>query len=219
MKLPEDKKERMKFLIMIFIGVAVAGYVLVAFGIIPLLNAKKAAIEEIAATRDQVEKAEREIALMAKDRVLNLEALKNTRDISEKYFLRPRIGNFLLSATEFIEEQTRDVGITLEPNSVKEIGPGEIITAPSDKSEVVVKTYTAHVVIKAGYNQLLKLLHSIETANPLITITAVSITGDSEKPEVHNIQFDVQWPIWATADMPTKLDQQIKANEISGGAK
>lgn len=59
MKLPTDKKERMKWLAMIFIGSVVIVIVAIYYGIIPLLQKRSQMKVEISDLKEKLEKAKK----------------------------------------------------------------------------------------------------------------------------------------------------------------
>jgi hypothetical protein len=176
------------------------------YGVInPTMAKKKATLAKIGELKESLEKANREIDQMSKDRKTNLEAVLTIKSLSDKYLLKPRLGNFLLSATEIIEEQAKRIGLTVQ---VRDVGLGPVVPERAPP----VKAYTAHVSVICGYRDLIRFIREIETDNPMICVMNISIQGRaSPDVETHSIGFDVQWPVWADQEMPSNLEAQLAA--------
>jgi hypothetical protein len=210
MKLPTDKKERMKVFLMIGIGVALVLFVGIFYGIAPVLKSRSDTQAKILELKAQLDQAVKESKQSQPDIAKSREALLKLKNISEKYLLRPILNSYVLPAQDVIETEAKKLGIKA---AVTEVSLGEIPGRQSTKT----KAYTAHVALECGYNQFIKLVQRIEAANPYFCITAISITGQPAKdPRRHSITFDIQWPTWVDLEMPDKLDAQLeKLNETS----
>jgi hypothetical protein len=209
MKLPTDKKERVKILVMILLGVTVVLYVTIQFGLGPVIKSiseKRARIRE---TSEELAQAKKEINRMTADLARNKETLIKLKEISSKYVIMPVLHNYILSATDIVEAQAKKVNVKLD--SVREQGITEFTAAPGQQSSTrFLKCYTIRVSLSCGYNDLIKLIQQIENVNPYFCITSLSITGQPDKDVArHQMSFDLQWPTWVDQEMPLKLDAKL----------
>jgi len=120
MKLPENKKERTQVLVLIGLGI-----VAVCFGIItgivkPLVAKKKANQEKIQKLTSDIAKARGEIRQMEQVREANVAVMQEITEAADRATLRPRLGNYLLSAREVVQRHA--AAANLELKSVEEVG-------------------------------------------------------------------------------------------------
>lgn len=211
MKLPEDKKERTKILVLIAIGVVVVLYLAIIGVVNPALRKKNERTVRVQELRDDLKKARREISRMPRDRKQNDKTVAKIREVADKYVLRSRLGNFLLGGRETIERHAKNVDVELE--TVREIGIAEIPQSGKKKSGNAFKSYTIRVAVNCGFHDLLRLLRQLEKSNPYLCVSSVGITERSGTPAKHTVSFDVQWPIWADNEMASKLEQQLNSTD------
>jgi len=209
MKLPDDKKERTKILVLIGIGaVIVVGLILKApvIGILPVLKSKKDKLEKIAKLNTDLASANKEIKQHLRDKAENLDILEKIGDISQKHVLKPVLGNYKIPASEVIEPIAKKQNLKIE--QFRQIG------ISAEAAQTVLRAFSARVYVICSYDDLKSLIAEIENSNPLLCILNISIAVQGpESPEgleKHQAYFDVQWPIWADAETPSKLLQQLK---------
>ena len=216
MKLPEDRGERMKVLALGAIGIAAVAYAVIQLVILPLLGGKQEHTERIDELSDELGLAEMEIAQMAKDSVANRETVSEIKEITDKYVLLPRLGNYRLGATESIEQHALAAGVELD--AVREIGMSEIPKGTDDKFDHLLRAYTVRVTVHCPYTNLVGFLAGLEQSNPLLNIPDVTIAGQPQAdPENHLVNFSVQWPVWADPNTPGELNDMLrgKADETT----
>jgi hypothetical protein len=210
MKLPDDKKERTKILLLIAIG-AVAVLYGIFSGIMmgqKSMNERVAKIEQL---QEKLRKSELTVKRLNSDLLSSSNSLSELHDIANVrgWVLKDRLGNFLLGATEVVEEQAKAAGALIGP--IKEGGISQIPQGDNPVATNTFHIYTANVQMEGGVHALLRLLRGLESNNPYLCVSAVSITAQRGKPEKHAITFDVQWPIWADPKGPSKLEEQVEA--------
>ncbi len=212
MKLPTDPKERNQILALIGL-VAVGVCVGIFFGFKSLNASKDNLSRDIEELESSLSKADAKIKRMAVDEVDNEAAVKDILDISDKYVLSPRLGNYQLSARDILEAYADELGLEMDP--VRGMGEGTVPSA----TKGAFGTYTARVSLYCGMHDLIRFLHRLETDNPYLCITGVQITerraADKDRPQV---SFEVQWPIWNDPEAKTKLEERIKESGSGGGA-
>lgn len=214
MKFPEDKKERIKILALIGIG-AVILLVILYYGFSQIASKKKATVAKSDELKENLRKANQEIDQMSKDRKANTETLRKIADLSDKYMLKPILGNYSLSAQDAIERHAQSVGVATDEAllQIRELGIGEIIAPTAEKSPAV-KGYTVHVSLFCGYSDLTLFIKEIEASNPLLCVLNVSVLRrPPPEIEAHAVNFDVQWPVWTDPEMPSKLEAQLAASD------
>ena len=213
MKLPDDKNERTKVLVLVAIG-----GIAVIFGIIqgvinPMKKYKQEQAGRLVELGDEIEKARRAINRASSDEERNIEAVTRIKEISDRYILHPVLGNFLLGPTRILERDAASAGIVLD--SVHEVGISEIVQDPRKKIDNVFKGYTVRVSVACGYTHLAKFLKQVEDGNPYLCMTGMTIIGNPDAdPENHAITLDIQWPVWADYEMSAELEKQLQAEGI-----
>lgn len=210
MKLPEDKQARMKVLILIAIGTVAVLYV-AQLGVKSLRKSKKAKTARLQELEEQQKKATLEIRRMPRDLELNRETVKKIKEISDKFVLKPVLGNYLLKAREIIEQYAKKLDIVLE--DIREAGISQVPRRRGRKTDRTFHIYTARVTLDCGFHDIARFLREIKSSNPYLCVASLEIAGRPKEPEEHKITFDVQWPIWADYEMPGRLEEQLKEEE------
>jgi len=213
MKLPTDPKERNQ--IFVLIGLVAAGVCVgIFFGFKSLNGAKVQMSRQIEELEGNLKKADAKIQRMAVDENDNAAAVKEILEISDKYVLTSVLGNYRLVAGDILEACSKELGLEMEP--VRELGKGTIPSSGSTTFGI----YTVRVSLNCGMHDLVRFLHKLETENPYLCITGLQITErrniDKDKPMV---SFEVQWPIWNDPEIRTKLEEQMTAASLEGGAE
>ncbi len=205
MKLPSDPKERNQILALIGI-VAIAVCAGIFFGFKQLGVAKKNVQKTIEEVESKLKKADAKIQRMSVDKVDNDAAIKEILDISDDYILASVLGNYQLVARDILEGASKELGLKIEP--VRELGKG---TVPYPSGPGAFKTYTARVSLNCGMHDLVKFLHKLESGNPYLCVTGLTVTErTSQSKDEHQVSFEVQWPIWDDPAVKDKLLEQLK---------
>ena len=210
MKLPEDKQQRTKLLIVIALA-SILVILGITHGIIgPSVKYKKDLRARLADNSDQVAAAKDQIRRVSRAFAADRERVARIVELSDEHVLHPVIGNYLLSATEIIEKHAQALDLKTAP--LREVGISEIPRPRKSKIENALKCYAVRVSLSCGYDDLCKLLTSLEQDNPYLTITGLGITGQPDTdPERHSVTFDIQWPVWADPGTPDELRQQLNS--------
>ncbi|MBL7076673.1 MAG: hypothetical protein ISS31_04300 [Kiritimatiellae bacterium] len=212
MKLPENKQERTKIFIMIGLGTGLVLLGIVQGIINPLINSRKNKFARLEECKTGVDRARKEIRAAARSFDRRMETLKSIRNTSEQHILHPVLGNYLLQATDIVEEHADALDIAIEP--VREVGISDI--PPDSKTEErLLKAYTVRVNMQASYHDALRLMREIEIHNPYACVTSLIVRPrPSEDLENHNVSIEIQWPVWADPEFPGEIEEQLK-EEIS----
>jgi hypothetical protein len=211
MKLPDDPKEKIKILILIAIGAVAVLYTLIAVVVKPLMTRKAGNNEAIETLQNELTDAQRDLNRMWQGRDYNTKVLQSLVELSNRkdYLLHPRLGNYELGAREYVETAARDVGVELE--AVREIGLMQLPQDPAIKDPRALQTYNLRVSMQAGLPDLIALLTAIETRNPYLSVSGISIDARPTDPARHQIAFELQWPVWT--DPLTAQDLERRLNE------
>jgi hypothetical protein len=230
MKLPDDPKERSQLMVLmgIFGMDAVYGIYMAASSVV--MKPQREKQEQIEEITEKLRKANDAIELMPMSQKNNDKHIAIISEIDSKYVLHPRMGkNYLLPAEEFVREQ--EAASDSKVISVKEIGISEFPTpeppkatgdahAPKPKPKVYAfKIYTVRVEVAEGLHNLIKLIKQIESAHPLVSISTINITPEEETPFIHNMSFDIQWPIWNATMTTEKIMGQLNSPTFRGTIK
>ena len=206
MKLPKDNKEKVKVILLVAIGAAAGIYGIIVGVVKPYQNEKNAKIELIGDLSEKINRANKEIAFMTRDRRENRKLVESILNAActNQHVLPDRLGNFLLSATDKIEAQAKACAVTID--SVRELGQAEV---PRATGESTFKAYTAHVETDTDFHALIRVLAALEVGNPRLSISGVTIAVQPDVPLRHRITFDVQWPIWKDTAVLDEITRQL----------
>lgn len=206
MRLPENSQERTK--IFALAGLAAVG---VLYGLWigvykPIDKARANTEKKIAAMESEMMATRAQIGRMGEMRRELRELSSGLRDRSEQDMLHPSLGNYLLQARELLSAPGAAAGA--EGIVVTEIGPVDPPSQSKKEKTHVVRAYSARVVAECGFDALVSWLRALETQNSLIAVSHFTVSAQAEKPEMHQVRFEVQWPTWVD---PT-MREQVRAS-------
>lgn len=202
MKLPTDKKERNKVLMLVGVGAAAVLYVL--FQVISgTVRSRSKAIDTIAELDTKLKESRRDIAEGKNDREKNEDILAALQAKSNRHFLHPGLGkNYLLGVTATLEQMSARTGVPIQ--SITERG---LLTVPNPEMPNLLKTYSVGIYLLCGYEDALRLVKEIENSNPLVCVSDLDITGNAGRdPENHTIRFDVLWLTWGDESVRDRIE-------------
>ncbi len=206
-QLPDDKKERKKVVLVICIFSLIVLYAIIMFGFIPYRARVRMHRDRLAELEDKLWQAERDIRQIPQTQKRNIEAINHILDVSgSAYILRPRLGNYLLVAESFLEEIAQQAGIR-----IYDIREASSPPPPSQGDSTATDTpalwpYTVSFRTTVGIHDLMQFIHSLQNANPYLTLINVSITAGSDNgPAKHVVNASVQWPVWKDHEKPNQL--------------
>jgi hypothetical protein len=206
MNWPTDKNEQIKLLAIIgavVVGVGVGLY----FAFSYLSDEKKKATGSIQQLEKDIAAAESEIAKIPKDKEANIAAVLKVKEASEKYFLYPTFGTYVLNATTMIEGWSKRVA--LQDVKVSEAGFAENLSTARTKS---MRMYVARVTLVSTLYDLEVFLKEIETSNPYVVVGNLGIMPQGDpRAGKHSSSFEIQIPIWIAADMPETLGKRLES--------
>lgn len=215
MKLPTDRKERNKVLVLVAMGV-LAILSATTQGLVALTSRKHALATELEDLRFQTQTANRDVLQAEGLRPRNAAAIGRVIEASERHVLHPILGNYRLGASEFLQRHASESG--LELGTLQEVGIMDLPRAGDGKGKGVFKAYTARVNVECDYFTLLAFLHRVEAANPYICVATLNVASQGEKvPDKHRVSIGFQWPIWADEGMVDTMRSRSAAAGLSQG--
>jgi hypothetical protein len=219
MNLAANSKDRVKLIIAGVIGVVVVVYALIAFVVAPARARRAETVEQIEGLEGDIERAWKIVKRVNAGQASHHETLAAVMEEAEGkgYVLHPRLGNYLLPASEFLHACAGKCGV-----EVQTIAEGPLSAVPqttSRKTPNAFRTYTVRVGVECGYEDFVGFVKCIEENNPYVCLCALNITGQGGRPEKHTIGFDLQWPIWADLETPKKIKEELaKSDDTSEDA-
>ncbi len=146
----------------------------------------------------------------------NRDLIDHLLDVSEarRHILRPNLGNYLLVATDIIEQAADALG--LEVDSIDETTPvGAHVSShgEADPNGPRFKAYNVNVTLSCSLHDLVRFIRRLEEANPYLCITRLGVIARPATPEVHAASFDIEWPVWVENRHPVRLAAERLADE------
>lgn len=210
MKLPDDPKEKLKILVLVGIGAVAVLYTLIALVVKPLFDEKARCKAELATLSDELSSSSRDMERMLKERPGNTRALQAILDVSNRRgdILHPRLGNYELGAREYVERMSQACGVPVE--SMREIGLTQIPQPVEGGVDRTLKCYNMRITLACGMHEAVSLIQHLESSNPHLCVTSFSISTRSDQPGRHDINVDLQWPVWVDPGMAETLEQRLE---------
>lgn len=193
MKMPATKKERMLLFALIGVVVVVLAVVAVLWGLFPLLDTRRSLEASLESRREQMKKAKRELDYAPSLQKSFDEIVSRTEKIRAENILRPILGSYLVGVSEQIESEARVTGVRIE--EIREVG---VVNIPQKGKDVASQTFKSFVVQVNGegtYGSLCRFLQRMEDRNPYFSLSEISITGQSDNPELQRLSARMEWPI------------------------
>jgi len=210
MKLPDNRADRIKILVLAVVGTAAVIYGVVFGGIRPLLLRKSKLSGDIERIRGDLDRAKVMISRVESTQKDNDAVVGEVLDSSSRNVLQARHGNYLIGARRIVEQAAAPAGVNIV--SVTELGVSTLElreAAAGQAAERAFKSYTAEVSARGSLHGLIETLNALEKSNPLLCVSKLQINADEKNPERHQILLRIQWPIWATPETEESLREQI----------
>ncbi|MFO7534623.1 MAG: hypothetical protein R6X19_02900 [Kiritimatiellia bacterium] len=230
MKLPTDAKTRKQLLALggvVALLILVAGYL----GLTSLLTKKAESRIKLEAAREQLDKISQEI--------MALPALRKSRDVlfnsmeyaSTHYVLFHEYRNYHLTVREMLLPIAAELNITVDipkegvvqnfpvpeskaTNKVVTAG-AKTVRAPAADTSAFFALYPVSITGRAGLVPLLAFIRRLESMNPYLTVSEISVQAQPETPAEHAFTLTVLWPIWKNLEQkPKREDLILPTNEI-----
>jgi hypothetical protein len=193
MKLPSTKKERM----LIYGGIGVGGVVVliagVLFGVLPLLDARRAMESSIVEIGEKLKKAERGLDYAPAIQREHEDAVSQMVKIRAENILRPILGSYLVGVSEQIESSARATRVRVE--DIREVGVVNIPAKGKNASLQSFKSFVVQVNAEGSYESIVQFLKHMEDRNPFFCISEIAITCQQDNPELQRLTVRMEWPI------------------------
>jgi hypothetical protein len=225
MRLPEDKNERKKVLILIVLGCCVGIYGTVIGVIQPLKHKREVQTEQRLDLEKNLRDSELRVTRMGRDRTENGRLAREIHDLTtdKGYVMLPVHGNYGIRAKPALEALAEQAGVELD--SIDEGGITGIPQSPARKTPNAFQSYTLRCRAKVGLFDVIRLIKLIEESNPMVCVSSFGVDANAQTPEAHKVGIDIQAPIWTDLDMPSKIKGQLDryaqedaANEATEGS-
>lgn len=102
----------------------------------------------------------------------------------------PVLGNYLLGMEEYIRRCAGDIGF-----NIVSVADNDVVEISSEGG--LFKIYRVRVQGRAGFNDFLRLVTSIQGNNPLVSISGINIIARGDNPSAHELSFVVAWLVWS----------------------
>ena len=209
MRLPEDKRDRTKILLLLALLVGGAFYGVWAFVYHPLVTGRAEALTR----RDQLEQelhaARVHIRRMEEMRREMQQVARNLRARSEYDMIHPRLGNYLLEARETVQRHGRAAGV--DQIRVTELDFVHPPRRPDNEPPPRIRGYAVRVTAECSYAQLTHWLELLEEHNALLSVSQLQIAAQPDNPRKHQVGFEVQWPVWINPETRTTVRERVAA--------
>jgi len=181
-------------------------YAVFAFVVTPLVQAHRRRANELAAIQDKLERADR--ALNREDH-MRTELLTVTEELKLAAAQHiPPVNNPLSWVAKRVYRSARRVGVDIE--SVADLGTAHV---PWERHEAIQRAfvpYRVRIVTQCGFNELLRLVEALETDNPFLSVSEMSIVAQENDLERHRVRFTVEWPYWGD---PAEAEELTRVKE------
>lgn len=212
MKLPDNKKERIKILAMILMGGLAVIFAIFQLIILPVMESHKKNLASLEKKQAEYEDMMTELR-KAQTVQKQFDAVGAQVAALSVYLAQPILGTYLIGIQANLEQFSNEAGLRLNPAS--EIGFAEIPGKKKNGSKHLLKSYGIRMTGSGGYPQLLDLIHQLEESNSLLCISELSIMSQSSIPESHQISFSIEWPVWAEAEKGTDENPATETTSAS----
>lgn len=200
MKWPTDKSDRQKIFALIGIAVLAALYGLWLFVYQPLVERRLEAEQEIERLERNLRRAQTEIRQTPTHQRDLLHYVRETLNLSEQHLLHPVLGNYELQARSIARQSA--AGLEIRSIRAEEVG---LVALPRRRGEergaALVQAYALRVTALAGFADTAVWIQRLSEENPLVTIHTMSITAQPGNPLLHQVRFEVHWPVWVDPAM------------------
>jgi hypothetical protein len=234
MKLPSNSKKRVQILILAGAG-ALVFLVLAYLGLFNILSARSLTRARLSADVSQLESIDREIKALPALRQSRDNLFWSIQQAATNYILFHEYRNYHLTAREILLPLAAESGVTIDIpkegvvdcfpiadsiNTNKVILPASQLPAIgySGPASSVFALYPVSLTGRAGFASLLTFLNHIETLNPYLAVSELTIKADPKTPEVHDFSMTLLWPIWKNLELKPKVEDLISPAREYGNA-
>ncbi len=207
MKMPTDKKTRGQILILIALAAAGVVYAVFSFVVLPCLRSRREVPKQLEEIEARLSQAERIISSVPENIEKHNAAVAQINEINEKHLLQPVLGSYILEAESRIEKLAADIGVSVK--NYRDEGVRDFFPGPSQGIDNYrLRSYTAMIYLETDFEKLTQLIDAFEQSNPYLSILDINVVAQPRNPQIHDIRFRVQWPIWGGGEeLPQKRNE------------
>lgn len=207
MQFPTGKKERIEIAVIACIVAIGALFGLITFVIMPFRDSYRTCLQDINTLQTNLDAANSEIAKgkHAKEQCEEMRAA--LKAIDGTYILKEEYNNYNIKADEYLKAVFAANGIELD-GVLSEGLVYAIPRIPASRLKSFVVPVSCTISGRSSYERLLALFRKIETDNPYMSISRVSISAQQnakKEPTVQSVSFAVSWPIWQDPSIATNF--------------
>lgn len=191
MNLKEMSKEQKQVLVLGVLVGCTSLFALVQFVLLPAKSKWTTARTELTQLRTDLHNAEKMI--QSEQHLIETRAESDrSLALAVREYL-PANDNPLSWATQKLYGQAREVGVELQ--SISETGPSPVLRAQVEKAHRTFSSYAVRLVADCSFEKVKTFIDALESDNPYITITGVSIDAKADRPQHHGVIINVEWPM------------------------
>jgi len=193
MKLPDSKKDRIVFFSFIGVVSIVVLYVVIQWGLLPLLDSKRKFETTLVERQEKLKKARRELDYAPGIQADFDSVTAQIEKIKIENVFRPILGSYLVGVSEQIESAAKVAGVWIE--ETREIGVGDIPVKAKDTSLKGYRLFSVQVSATGSFQDLARFIMQMENRNPFFCTTDMVISGQPDKPEEQRMSVRMEWLI------------------------
>ena len=84
-------------------------------------------------------------------------------------------------------------------NRLAEVDSGSLPWSQPDQVKRTFKPYAVRVSFVAGFHDIKRFMAALQTGNPFISVTSMSILADPREPRRQSVTLVLEWPSWKDA--------------------
>lgn len=193
MKLSEMSKEQKQYVVLGLIVGCTTLFAAFQFVVIPAAGRWSRARSDLSTLQADLDDAERIIKGEEKLIALRVESDADLARSLSQYL--PAANNPLSWATQNLYRQAREVGVELQ--SISETNARGVMDKLADDGVRSFQSYAVRLAVECTYQDVKAFVAALESENPYVTITGLSIDAKSDRPLHHSVVIDVEWPMAA----------------------
>ena len=227
MKLPEDSKKRNQILVLAGLG-GILVLTLVYFGLSSLLSTRAESRLRLKSATEQLDTIDREIKALPDLRQTRDDLFWRIQFAATNHILFHEYRNYHLTARETLLPLAAELGLAidipkegvvtdfpiLESKAANRAAAALPASPPNPKAypgpiSTFFALYSVTLTGRAGFDPLLAFVRRIETMNPYLTVSELTVSADPKTPEEHAFSLTLLWPIWKNLEQKPKVEDLI----------
>lgn len=198
MKMPVNKAERMKIMILIAIGILAVLFTIIQLVVTPFVKSYGAKQQELASIKKKWYEINQEMDRAPRIQKEYQEIVRQIGEYYELFVQKPTLGTYYIGAQSLLESACTNAGVQIE--SITEIGEADVPGKNKDGSPHAFRAYSVRLSCFAGFRQWTNFVATLEHDNLLASISEMQISAREDNFDVHRIICTIQWPVLVNAD-------------------